>query len=208
MHVNSSLILVSGLSNSGKSSFADFFENYIERSTHIPLDKYFHSVPKNSTFLEWVQAPESIDWELLSNHLRLLNEGKKCYTPCIDAWGTRQRLSNGGMDYHPKSRLMKANAKFYIIPGCLAFYLPKCEHQTVKVFMKTPLHIVASRHAKKEIHLKKEVETVLTKKLTANYPNILKLEKCAKFTLEGTATGIQRKKDCNDLIKFLSEHGK
>lgn len=202
MNKNPSLILVSGLSNSGKSSFADFYENHIEGSTHIPLDKYFHSVPKNSTFLDWVQLPESIDWELLLTHIRILNEGKECYTPCIDAWGTGQRLSNGGMNYHPKSRLMKPSTEFYIIPGCLAFHLPKTELQNVKIFMNTPLQIVASRHEKKDVSIK-EVKTVLTKKLTENYTNILKLEKFSDFSFDGNATDLQRKMYCETITIFF-----
>ena len=180
------LVLVSGLSNSGKSSFADFLEGELG-STHVPLDKYFLSVPEQTTFLDWVQSPESIDWSLLEKHLNILTSGQECYTPAYDPWVSGQRLSEGGGDFHPRSRLMHPSEKFYVVAGCLAFEMPINSYQVTRIFIDVPLQIVASRHAGREVS-DSEVDTIVINRLTDSYTRILEYRDRADFVFRGDAT--------------------
>jgi hypothetical protein len=90
------LVLVSGLSRAGKSTFARQFCEAIPGAQHLPLDHYFLAVPPGLHFLDWVQSPASLDWATLRAHLAQLSSGQSCYTPCLDWEGSGQRLSDGG----------------------------------------------------------------------------------------------------------------
>ena len=180
------LVLIAGLSNAGKSSFANLLEE--RRSiTHVPLDKYFLPVPTGELFLHWVQKPESIDWELLDRHLRVLRSGRDCYSPAYDPWGTGQRLSAGENDPHPRSRPMRTSPIGYAVPGCLAFEYANEAFTTIRIFLDVPLQTIASRHAGRAV-ASAEIDQFLISNLTPSYKAILNYKECADSVLRGDAS--------------------
>ena len=188
--MNTRLLLIAGISNAGKSSFADFLEKELG-VTHVPLDKYFLSVPAGTDFLNWVQSPASIDWDLLEDHLGILANGSECYSPAFDPWGSGQRLTDGGDIDHPRSRLMKPGNGIYAVPGCLAFEYSGSSAVAAKIFVTTNLQTVASRHAGRNVP-EAEINPVLNQRLTDRYPHILAYQDEADLVLSGEATDAMR----------------
>jgi len=199
-YMTAELLLIAGLSNAGKSDFADLIENE-QLATHIPLDKYFFSVPKGMVFLDWVQYPESIDWKLLDDHLGILTSGSECFSPAYDHWGSGKRLSKGGFSEHPESRLMIPRDK-YVVPGCLAFEYPGVYSVASRIFIETELETIAFRHAMRKIE-KSEVHKILSEKITSSYPKILQYSGDADFIFSGEATKTMRKEYIRILEKKL-----
>ena len=140
------LVLISGLPRSGKSTFADAIESGVGGFTHVPLDKYIKEIPAGVSFLEWVDTPGCIDWELLDVHLKFLKAGKECFTPQPD-WNARgRRTSEGG--FAPGGRCMQPAGIAYVIPGCHAFRTALGSNEkNLKVFMETPHETIAARLA-------------------------------------------------------------
>jgi uridine kinase len=142
----SRLVLVAGLPGAGKSTFADRFCTHVADAVHLPLDKYFFDVPADRTFVQWVQSPAAVDWPTLLEHLVRLRSEADCYTPCIDWKDSGRRLSAGGAIAHPKSRLIRGGARCYVIPGCFAFALPEAAGPSQRVYVRTPLEVIAQRN--------------------------------------------------------------
>lgn len=141
-----SLVLVTGLPRAGKSTLAERLSAFGVGAEHLPLDKYFLPVPEGRRFLDWVQEPTSLDWQVLVQHLRALWSGRDCFTPALDWSGSGRRLNEGGDVAHPSSRLVRGGAQFYVIPGCFAFEAP-VDVRAFKIFVETPLHVLAERYA-------------------------------------------------------------
>ena len=181
------LLLLSGLSNAGKSSFADFLEAQ-GLGTHVPLDKYFLPVPESVTFLEWVQSPASIDWGLLQAHIHRLSEGNECYSPAFDGWASGQRLCEGGDLKHKESRLMKPNG-LGIVAGCLSFEYPGSSNVLMKVFVQTEFKTIANRLG---FAGKGSVGEFLTQRLSSNYLRIAKYEDTADLSVSGECLDTER----------------
>lgn len=191
------IILIAGLSKTGKSTFADLLEKTLSIS-HVPLDRYFHSVPAGSDFLTWVQSPTAIDWNLLKQHLQILADGHECFSPAYDAWGTGQRLSAGGDEFHVRSQLMKPSTIGYSIPGCLAFECPIETTSKIHIFIETPLQKIASRHALRNVP-SSEVDEVLGNHLTPAYRKILGYREQADIVIPGDASDKEQLRYCNSL---------
>ena len=139
------LVLVSGLSRAGKSTFARQLCEAIAGAQHLPLDRYFLAVPPGLRFIDWVQSPASIDWATLRAHLVQLSSGQSCYTPCLDWEGSGQRLSDGGERPHARSVRVAGGAPIYVLPGCHAFAAPRDFMPRYHVFVRTPLALIAER---------------------------------------------------------------
>ena len=181
------LLLISGLSNAGKTSFADFLEEQ-GLGTHIPLDKYFLPVPKTISFLDWVQSSVSIDWSLLQSHIDRLSEGNECYSPAYDGWGSGQRLCEGGDQPHKKNRLMKPS-DLAIVPGCLSFEHPESSSAMMKVFVRSEYYTIANRLG---FDGNGNVEDFLHLRLTPNYLEIAKYEDDADLSVSGECSYPER----------------
>jgi len=175
------VILVAGLSGAGKSTFAERLCAALAGAVHLPLDKYFLEVPAGITFRDWVQAPESIDWPTLADHLRRLRAGDACHTPAIDWRGSGRRLSAGGSVAHPGSREVRGGAGYYVVPGCFAFAAPL--QSCLRVFVRAPLPVVAARCAAREVAAD-EVDHVLAEH-SPGYPRILAYESQADIIVSG-----------------------
>jgi uridine kinase len=197
MNVAPKLFLIAGLSKAGKSTFADLLEQTLSIS-HVPLDRYFHSVPAGSDFLSWVQSPSAIDWKLLNQHLKILADGHDCFSPAYDAWGSGQRLSEGGDEFHVRGQLMKPSTIGYSIPGCLAFEYPNETISKVRIFIDTPLQGIASRHAARRV-LSSEVDEVLGHYLTPLYAKILAYKEQADIVIPGDASDAVSLRYCHSL---------
>jgi uridine kinase len=139
------LVLVSGLSRAGKSTFAHQLCEAIAGAQHLPLDHYFLAVPPGLRFIDWVQSPASIDWATLRAHLAQLSSGQACYTPCLDWEGSGQRLSDGGERLHARSVRVAGGAPIYVLPGCHAFAAPRDFAPRYHIFVRTPLARIAER---------------------------------------------------------------
>ena len=109
------LIGISGGSASGKSTVARIFLNKIghEDSVHLSLDSYYrdisyHNCPEAEINFD---SPESIELELLKEHLILLKKGKQVDCPVYDfTTHTRQQVT--------KTVLPK---KYIIVEGLFLF---------------------------------------------------------------------------------------
>jgi uridine kinase len=141
----SALVLVSGLSRAGKSTFARQLCEAIAGAQHLPLDRYFLAVPPGLRFIDWVQSPASIDWATLRAHLARLSSGQSCYTPCLDYEGSGRRLSDGGERPHARRVRVTGGAPIYVLPGCYAFAAPRDFMPRYHVFVRTPLALIAER---------------------------------------------------------------
>src|SRR5437762_13020164 len=108
------IILISGLSRSGKSSFADAL-TVDNEFTHVSLDKYIKEIPDGMSFLDWVDTPECIDWSLLAVHLQYLKDGCECFTPSPD-WNNRGKCRSAG-GRHEGGRIMRPTKLGYITVG-------------------------------------------------------------------------------------------
>ena len=181
------LLLISGLSNAGKTSFADFLEDQ-GVGTHIPLDKYFLPVPEAASFLDWVQSPGSIDWELLQAHIDRLSGGDECFSPAFDGWGSGTRLCEGGDQSHEANRLMTPS-EVGIIPGCLSFEYPGPSEVLMKVFVSTELDTLADRLGYKK---DEPVDEFLNRRLTSHYLEIAKYEGVADLSVSGECADTER----------------
>lgn len=191
------LLLIAGLSNAGKSSFADLLQK-TSSITHVPLDKYFLSVPPGEKFLDWAQSPSSIDWGLLDRHLEILSGGHECYSPAYDPWSTGQRLSEGGDECHPRSRLMEPSDLGYAVTGCFAFECDPEGFSVTRVFVETPLRTIASRHAGREV-LADEVDQILNSRHTRSYKTLLSYREDADVVVRGDASANEGLRYCHSL---------
>jgi uridine kinase len=163
------LILVSGLPQAGKSSFANAVESLHGDYTHVPLDKYIMEVPEGSSFLAWVASPQCIDWPLLQTHLQRLADGQACFTPAPD-WDNRgKRISAGGSQ--AGGRLMKPAARGYLLPGCYAFHFPVSHKSIYRVFISTPRSTLAERLTGRSVG-EAEVTSILDQHLSRNWEEI------------------------------------
>ena len=195
------LILISGLPRAGKSSFADALESGAAGFTHVPLDKYIKEIPAGMSFLDWVDTPECVDWELLNTHIAVLKEGKPCFTPQPD-WNARgRRASDGG----PASggRCMRPAGIAYVIPGCHAFRIPETNGKILKVFMETPHATIASRLTGNPSH-DEPVHVTFGKHYTKNWKNVEAYSSEADFIIPGTDDRPSQIKRLLDLLAGTS----
>jgi uridine kinase len=184
------IVLVAGLSRAGKSTFADRFCAMVAGAEHLPLDKYFLEVPDGASFLEWVQRPQSIDWRSFDDHLRRLRAGETIYTPALDWRGSGKRLTPGGAAPHPRSRRVAGGARHYVVPGCFAFEARVDGAPCARVFVRTPLPVIAARCRHHAI-APDEVERVLREDLSDGYERILAYEPRADVVVPGDDPGDQ-----------------
>lgn len=178
------VVLVSGLSRAGKSSFAVRFCNAYGDAAHLPLDKYFRTVPAGTSFREWVQSPSSVDWETLSAHLARLASGLHCNTPALDWAGSGARLSDGGEEWHPRSVHVPGGAAVYVIPGCHAFNAPVAGSVSQRVFIYTPFAVVARRLSQAESH---QAESVVAAH-QPGYRQVIDYQNEADHVVDGSET--------------------
>ncbi len=178
------LILVSGLPRAGKSSFADAVAAQLPDYTHVPLDKYIKQVPADASFLAWVNSTQCLDWALLQSHLEHLRTGHPCYTPSPDWSRQGQRSSEGGLA--GGGRLMPP-ARRYVIPGCYSFRMPLGGEQPYKIFIDTPLDVIAERLVSRAVR-PDEVESILDQRLSSNWREIQGFIEEADLVLSGVAS--------------------
>lgn len=172
------IVLISGLSQSGKSSFAEAVANAGLGYTHVPLDKYILEVPEGFTFLEWVDSPNCIDWELLQVHLETLKRGEECHTPQFDFDNRCRRVEGPG-------RLLKPAERGYLVPGCHAIRMPLTDGPSFKIFVHTPLNAVASRHLDMEVD-EVSAPRILDERHSPGWRKILSYQNEADLVISGT----------------------
>ena len=191
-------ILVSGVPRAGKSSFADFIEDTDGRFTHVPLDKYILPVPESSDFLSWVRYPTCVDWDLLSKHMDLLLSGSSCRTPQVSWDGDGQRVSDGGLNDSTVGRLMRPADLGYLMVGTHSFSY-RSQHNVVRVFIETPLQVVASRQMGSEIAVE-QTNAVIEEHFGPNPGDILAQKRFAEVTISGT---LGRREQYEALLRSL-----
>jgi|GEM_PF-1585089 len=180
------LVLISGLPRSGKSTFADALESSVDGFTHVPLDKYIKEIPEGVSFLDWVDTPACIDWELLNAHIKFLKHGKACFTPQPD-WNARgRRTSDGGLE--SGGRYMRPAKIACVIPGCHAFRFPTLDARIVRVFMETPYEIIVARLAGNASQ-GGPANVTLDEHLSMNWRTIENYSKEADLIIRGTDDG-------------------
>ncbi len=162
------LILVTGVPNAGKTSFADWVEDRDPRFLHLPLDPYTLPVPSGGVdlssdddprsreaFQAWVRDPTCIDWVLLMSHLEALSEGAEVHTPVSDWSQSGRRLSDGGPGappeittpgcFLPESGALKPRRPLCLVEGTHAFRLADHRPCRMKVFIETSDAVIAQR---------------------------------------------------------------
>lgn len=188
------ITLISGLSQSGKSTFAEAVANNLEGYTHVSLDKYILEFPESFTFLEWVDSSRCIDWPLLHEHLKTLKQGKECHAPLFDFERRCKRIQGNG-------RLWKPAKKGYLIPGCHALKMPEIGETVFKVFVDTPLTVVAGRHAKRKVE-ESEAPSILDERHSPGWKKILAYKDEADLVISGID---ERKKQISDYLAALNK---
>ena len=112
----------------------------------MPLDRYVLPVPPGQAFLAWIATPACIAWHHLLAHLRVLESGVPCYSP-RPAWERdwREWACAGGALTRGAGRRMAPAAVGYLLAGTHAFACPPQRLPTLRVFVQTPLSVVAER---------------------------------------------------------------
>ena len=195
------IILISGLSRSGKSSFADELVSFNNKFTHVPLDKYIKEVPEGISFLDWVELPQCLDWPLLDLHLKYLENGFDCFTPAPDWNEHGKRKSDGGL--YSGGRLMKSAEVGYIIPGCHSFRMPESSERKYKIFIDTPHSVIAERIAGRTISTEM-IYSILENNLSKNWRNIEEYSSEADLVLSGIEN---RQSQIRTVIEFFHKEG-
>jgi uridine kinase len=179
------IVLIGGLSRAGKSMLAEAICAATDAAQHLPLDKYFHEVPPGQRFLDWVQRPASVDWETADEHLARLRGADDVYTPVIDWHGSGRRLSGGDLP-HPGARRVLGGASCYVVPGCHALAAPWEGDRVLRIFIDTPLGVIAARCEGRQVAAQ-DVEDTLARHLTPRFGALLAYRDRADRVLAGAA---------------------
>jgi len=144
---NTIIIGISGASASGKSLLANTIVNELgsDQVAVISEDAYYkdHS---NLPFEERAKVnyghPESIDHELLCQHLRLLQEGKSIEVP----------VYNHAMHLREKETRKIGQHAIIVLEGILLFVEKQLrESMDIRIFMETALDICLIRRLKRDM---------------------------------------------------------
>jgi hypothetical protein len=181
------LTLVGGIPRAGKSSLCDAVEAAGLGFTHVPLDRYVLPVPAGRAFLEWIATPACIAWDLLLAHLDLLEAGVPCYSP-RPAWERdwREWDCAGGALTRGAGRRMEPAAAGYLLAGTHAFACPPQRLPTLRVFVRTPLAVVAERLTGLP-HDRRAARAVVRARLAPNTAALLRARHQAEAVVDGTA---------------------
>jgi uridine kinase len=141
------IIGISGASASGKTLLANTIVKELN-SHHITMmteDAYYkplsHLSQQERTKINF-DHPDSLDHELLHQHLDDLSQGKTVEVPIYD-FATHDRS--------PKTRTIE-NPKIIILEGILIFVPPTLrDKMNIRIFMDTPLDICLIRRLKRDI---------------------------------------------------------
>jgi hypothetical protein len=181
------LALVTGIPRAGKSSLCDAIEAAGVGFTHVPLDRYVLPVPTGQAFLEWIATPACIAWDHLLDHLALLEAGTVCYSP-RPAWerGWRTWACAGGALATGPGRRMEPGRGGYLLAGTHAFQCPLQLLPTLRVFVRTPLAVVAERLIGHRVE-RRAAGGVVRARLASNTAAILRERRRADVIIDGTA---------------------
>jgi uridine kinase len=136
---------IGGGSGSGKTFLAEKITENTQKNTQIvPLDRYYRPF-NNLTDQERKQvdfdSPETIDWELLRNHVRKLKTGKTVKMP---KYSFEKNTRTGIEEIEP--------AQVIIIEGIHAFYDNRInEIMDFKVFLDVDADIRATQRMKRDV---------------------------------------------------------
>ncbi len=198
------ILLVTGLQRSGKSTFADTVETSGLGFTHVPLDDYI--VPRSPINVSrcWVFDPTLVDWPLLGEHLQILSAGHACYSPKPDWSNLGKRISAGGpMESGPGRRMLPSKNGF-VIAGIYAFAFPFDGWRIKRVYIETADSVLAERikgHAVETCDVAKAIEG----RVGRNVGTIVALKSQADLVIDGTAPSHEQVSKVNALLGCL--HG-
>jgi hypothetical protein len=106
------------------------------------------------------------------------------YTPALDWRGSGRRLHGGGRDPHPQARRVLGGAACYVVPGCHALEAPWSGDRVLRIFVDTPLSLVAARCEGRKVGLD-ELRSTLVRHLTPAFEAILAYRDRADRVLDG-----------------------
>jgi hypothetical protein len=196
-------VLVAGFPRAGKSSFADAVERSDLGLSHVPMDRYIRPIPPGRDFLSWVGTPACVDWELLLEHLRMLESGRICFTPRPD-WAERGRwICSGGAREDGLGRKMVPARKGYLIVGTHVFLLGKVLGRSVKVVVESPEFVVASRLAGRAVE-EEEKDSVMLAHLGRNLEALRGSRGEADLVISGTAPHASQIHALRDYLEQIS----
>lgn len=194
--MNPELLLVAGFPRAGKSSFADAVERSDLGFAHVPMDRYIMPIPGGMSFLEWVKEPACVDWNLLAEHLDILNTGRVCFTPKPD-WSQRgRRECAGGAISDGRGRRMLPTERGYLVEGTHVYSL-KAVDSPIKVFIETPDLVLASRLEGRAVS-EEDKDRVIRHHLSENLVPLQRLRGEAELVIDGTWTH-------EDQVQFLRD---
>ena len=142
------LIAIGGGSGSGKSTIVKKIEEHCKGEVlSLSLDNYYRYDPALSSE-ERAKAnfdhPDSIDRELLVEHLQILLSGRSIQRPTYD-FKTHSRLADQSVLIEPKATI--------ILDGIFALSFEEvCNLADLKIFMKVPRDIRLARRLLRDIH--------------------------------------------------------
>jgi len=142
------IIGVAGASGSGKSLLANTIVNELgsDKVVVISEDAYYKDLSGLS--LEErdkvnFDHPDSLDHELLQQHLQALQEGNSINTPIYD-YSTHSRTKD--------TMAVSSNKTIIILEGILLFFEPQLrELMNIKIFIDTPADICFIRRLKRDV---------------------------------------------------------
>ncbi len=153
----------------------------------MPLDRYVLPVPAGQTFLAWIATPVCIAWDQLITHLALLASGVPCYSP-RPAWERdwREWVCAGGALAGGAGRRMEPAAAGYLLAGTHAFACPPQTLPTLRVFVRTPLVVVAERITGRRAD-RRAARALVRARLSPNTAALLRERRWADVIIDGTA---------------------
>ncbi len=164
------IVGVAGASGSGKSYFASKLESELnQRVLLISQDSYYKQqspVPPAQRELINYDHPDAVDFELLTEHLKMLKSGQPVNQPVYD-FAVHDRK---------KGSLKTESAGIIILDGILLYTVPAlCEMIDYKIFVETPLDICFIRRLQRDMSERgRSAESVVNQYMTTVRPMYLK----------------------------------
>lgn len=183
---NAVLVGIAGASGSGKSTLARKLEQQLRshRVIHLLSDNYY----RDTSHLTLEQRnrrnydhPDSIDIELLIDHLKELHKGNSIDQPVYD-FSTHNRTSE---------TVAIGPASIVLLDGILIFAVPQLrEILDIKLYVETPLDICFIRRLQRDVRERgRSVESVVNQYLETVRPMFLEFvnpsKKFADMVIKG-----------------------